>query len=337
MSRHWAIDKSGRGTASVKVREKIDSIIVGRSPPAVRLKRLIAMIATSTASVMIRGETGSGKELVAEAIHAVSGRKGKFVPINCAAIPVDLLESELFGYEKGAFTGADRQRIGRFETAQGGTLFLDEIGDMPLALQSKLLRALESRCIQRVGGGKDIAVDFRLVTATHSNLEQKVKDGAFRADLFYRMNVFPVTVPRLAERAADIPLILERMKQIRQSAHCSEVAPEFDASALGAFAAYDWPGNVRELRNILDRAYAMFPGRSVTGRHVRENLLALRVPGIDDATICDAQWEKAADPRAIMPQDMDQDALPCAEAYRDWFRHSDILICADICRTSKQS
>lgn len=171
----------------------IDRVMVGESAPMRQLKRVIAAVAVSDASVLVRGPTGAGKELVAEALHRASGRAGPLVAVNCAAIPADLLESELFGHEKGAFTGADRARMGRIEQAQGGTLFLDEIGDMPAALQAKLLRVLESRRIQRVGANGETPVDFRLVCATHRDLSQAVESGDFRADLFFRISVFPLT------------------------------------------------------------------------------------------------------------------------------------------------
>jgi sigma-54 specific flagellar transcriptional regulator A len=160
----------------------------------------------SATTVLIQGETGTGKELVAEALHVASGRKGDNISVNCAAIPSELLESELFGHEKGAFTGADRARAGRFEQANHRTLFLDEIGDMSLPLQSKLLRALENKTIQRVGGDKEIKIDLRLICATHQNIEKNVDDGKFRADLYFRINVFPIIVPNLAERIIDLPV-----------------------------------------------------------------------------------------------------------------------------------
>ena len=189
----------------------LDELLVGQSAPMREVKRLIELAAPSTSTILVQGETGTGKELVARAIHKLSGRKGKLVSVNCSAIPSELLESELFGHEKGAFTGADKPRAGRFEMASGGTLFLDEIGDMPLALQAKLLRALENRTIQRVGGGTDVEVDFRLVCATHQNIEADIDAGKFRADLFYRINVFPVNMPALAGRAVDIPALIEAM------------------------------------------------------------------------------------------------------------------------------
>ena len=181
----------------------LDDILVGQSAPMREIKRLIELVAPSTTTVLVQGETGTGKELVAQAVHQLSGRTGQLVSVNCSAIPSELLESELFGHEKGAFTGADKLRAGRFELANGGTLFLDEIGDMPLPLQAKLLRALENRTIQRVGGAKEIEVDFRLVCATHQNIEADIETGKFRADLFYRINVFPLTMPALAARGVD--------------------------------------------------------------------------------------------------------------------------------------
>lgn len=260
----------------------IDRIIVGDSGPVRKPKRMIAAVAVSDTSVVVTGPTGSGKELVAEALHRASGRTGPLVAVNCAAIPADLLESELFGHEKGAFTGADRARTGRIEQAQGGTLFLDEIGDMPLALQAKLLRVLESRRIRRLGANTDIPVDFRLVTATHRDLGQAIEQGQFRADLYFRINVFTLLVPSLAERTCDIPLILARMISDHLCQNPAADAPHFDLSAIRALAAYAWPGNIRELRNVLHRAFVMLPGRMVTARHVRDNLFGMTMPDLLD-------------------------------------------------------
>ena len=195
----------------------LDNLLVGKSGPMREIKRLIELAAPSTTTLLVQGETGTGKELVAQAVHSLSGRTGKLISVNCSAIPSELLESELFGHEKGAFTGADKLRAGRFELADGGTLFLDEIGDMPLSLQAKLLRALESRTIQRVGSSKEIEVDFRLVCATHQNIEADIETGKFRADLFYRINVFPLTMPALAARAVDIPMRVDAItKKIKK-------------------------------------------------------------------------------------------------------------------------
>ena len=179
------------------VPSSITKLISGISAPANELRRLMAVVAPTGSSALILGPTGSGKELVAKGIHAASGRKGPLISVNCAAIPTELLESELFGHEKGAFTGADKVRAGRFEQSSGGTLFLDEIGDMPLSLQSKLLRALENKTIQRVGGDKEIKIDLRLICATHQNIEKYIDEGKFRADLYFRINVFPIIVPSL--------------------------------------------------------------------------------------------------------------------------------------------
>ena len=180
--------------------QPMTSFIIGGSAKMLELKSLVKVVGPSLAPVMLTGETGVGKDVVAQDIHRQSLRSGPFVAINCAAIPAELLESELFGYEKGAFTGADRARMGRFEMSNGGTLFLDEIGDMPLALQSKLLRTLENHCIQRIGGNREIKLDLRLICATHQNVEQMVEDGRFRADLYYRLATFPMKVPPLSER-----------------------------------------------------------------------------------------------------------------------------------------
>ena len=261
----------------------IDQLIVGSSTQMRNVKRLIATVAISNAPVMVLGETGTGKELVAEAVHRASGREGALICVNCAAIPSELLESELFGHEKGAFTGADRQRIGLIEQANGGTLFLDEIGDMPLSLQSKLLRVLESQRVQRVGAATAQKVDFRLVTATHRDLEARVADGSFRADLFFRIAVFPVVLPALAERSVDIPAIIGRMIGDRMAENPALDAPQFDMSAMRALSAHAWPGNVRELRNVLARAFVLFPGKLVTARHVRDNLLSLSMPDEDES------------------------------------------------------
>jgi sigma-54 dependent transcriptional regulator, flagellar regulatory protein len=296
--------------------------IVGSSPPIVRMRQLISMVSSTSGSVLVLGPTGAGKELVAEAIHRESGRRGKLVSLNCAAIPSELLESELFGYEKGAFTGADRQRLGRFEQAENGTLFLDEIGDLPLNLQTKLLRVLESRTVQRVGGREDIKLNFRLVCATHQFLSNKVEAGEFREDLYYRLNVFPIEVPPLADRSSDIPEILTVLSAARRCEDANVDAPSFDTSALHALCTHKWPGNVRELRNVVDRAFILFGGREVTGRHVQENLLHMRVP---DASLSDDQdvvWEEMGGLEGLTDFSTDG-ALPKPEDYRTWFEHFD--------------
>ena len=306
------------------VAQTVDDIIIGQSAPVKDLKRLIEVVARASTNVLVLGETGTGKELVARALHAESGRAGKLVSVNCAAIPGELLESELFGHEKGAFTGADKARAGRFEMAKGGTLFLDEIGDMPLALQSKLLRALEDKAIQKVGGGEDVPVDFRLVCATHQKIEQKVDEGSFRSDLYFRINVFPVQVPTLAERSVDIPLIAEAILE-QMAVDQKIVKPKLDDSAWSELSRYPWPGNIRELRNVLERAAVLFAGETITGAHVKENLLRLKVP--DRREEQDALWAASEDLMGIdggVSASVEQ-PLPHPSHYADWFSYFDTI------------
>ena len=299
-----------------------EALLIGHSAAAKDLRHLVDVVAPSPSTVLILGETGVGKDVVTRALHAASGRKGHLVSVNCAAIPAELLESELFGHEKGAFTGADATRKGRFEMAEGGTLFLDEIGDMNLSLQSKLLRALENRTIQRVGGGKDISVDFRLICATHQNLDQLVDQGKFRADLFFRINVFPIHVPTLAERSVDIPMLLEHMVNQAKALHDGNV-PQFDDSALSELARYPWPGNIRELRNVIERAFVLFPNQAISGKAVRENLLRLKVP--DRKAEQDALWAATADLTGVQGDaDMSHEPpVPHAAHYQNWFAYFD--------------
>jgi len=302
-----------------------DELIVGSSAASKDLKKLIEVVAPSSTTVLVLGETGVGKELVARAVHNNSNRTGDLISVNCAAIPSELLESELFGHEKGAFTGADKNRKGRFEMAEGGTLFLDEIGDMPLSLQSKLLRALEERTIQRVGGGKDVKVDFRLICATHQNIPSKVDNGSFRADLYYRINVFPIQVPTLAERTVDIPQIVERILA-QMSEYENILPPEISESGYTELGRYTWPGNVRELRNVVERAVVLFAGKSISGTQVRENLLRLKVPDREEEM--NAIWDAADDLSGISlggigdPEDA---PLPHPSHYRDWFSYFETI------------
>ncbi|MBS1152975.1 MAG: DNA-binding response regulator [Myxococcaceae bacterium] len=228
--------------------------MVGRSEAMVRLQQLIERVAASSAPTLIQGETGCGKELVARALHAQSERReASFVAVNCTTLPEALLESELFGHVKGAFTGATGVRRGLFVEADRGTIFLDEIGDMPLGLQAKLLRILEDGEVRAVGSDVGRKVDVRLVAATHQDLEQRVKDGAFRADLFYRLNVVPIAVPPLRARAADIPLLVERFLANAIQRNSGARARRFLPELVAALAGYHWPGNVRELENVVER------------------------------------------------------------------------------------
>ena len=214
----------------------------------------VKRVAPTGSTVLIQGETGTGKELIARAIHNISPRCGRpFVKLNCAAIPLDLLESELFGHEKGAFTGAIAQKLGRFEMADQGTLFLDEIGDIPQALQPKLLRVLQEQEFERLGSGRTHQVNVRLVAATHRNLLEMTKQGEFRSDLYYRLNVFPISLPSLRERREDIPLLVEHFVELstRRTGRQIGIIPQ---ETMDAFESYDWPGNIRELQNLIERA-----------------------------------------------------------------------------------
>jgi len=237
--------------------------MVGEGPAFQGVVKGIQTVAPTDANVLITGETGTGKELVARAIHELSGRsKGSFVKVNCAAIPATLLESELFGHEKGSFTGAVAQKIGRFEVAHQGTLFLDEIGEMPLELQPKLLRALQDQEFERVGGSRTIRTNARLVAATNRDLKAMVDEGRFRADLYYRLHVFPLHVPPLRERREDIPLLTRYFVQ-KHSQRMSRDIDTIPTSILEALASYDWPGNIRELQNVLERSVILSRGSAL--------------------------------------------------------------------------
>jgi len=237
--------------------ELFDSL-VGLSESMVLVRASMQKVAGRDVNVLITGESGTGKEVVARNLHEHSVRKnGPFVPINCGAIPADLLESELFGHEKGAFTGAVSSRAGRFELAQGGTLFLDEIGDMPLPMQVKLLRVLQERKFERVGGSKTLNADVRVVAATHKNLEDMLSSGEFREDLYYRLNVFPIEMPPLRERIEDLPLLLEELVDRLQEQGLDAV--KLHPTAIESLKRHAWPGNVRELSNLLERLAIMYP------------------------------------------------------------------------------
>ena len=232
--------------------------LVGNSRGIKTVRKLIEQVSTSNATALILGESGTGKEVVARNIHYNSERREKaFVPINCGAIPADLLESELFGHEKGAFTGAISTRHGRFEMAEGGTLFLDEIGDMTMHMQVKLLRVLQERNFSRVGSNKIISTDVRIIAATHRNLEKAIEDGKFREDLFYRLNVFPIEMPPLRDRVEDISLLVNELLTRLECANRGSV--RLTQAAISALCQYHWPGNVRELANLIERLVIMYP------------------------------------------------------------------------------
>ncbi|MFO7788030.1 MAG: sigma-54 dependent transcriptional regulator [Halospina sp.] len=232
--------------------------LVGTSRRIQHVRQLMSQVADKEVSVLITGESGTGKEVVARNLHYHSPRRDKpFVPVNCGAIPGELLESELFGHEKGAFTGAISARAGRFELAEGGTLFLDEIGDMPLSMQVKILRVLQERTYERVGGNRTISTDVRVIAATHKNLETMIEDGEFREDLYYRLNVFPLEMPALRERVEDIPLLINELISRMEKEKRGSI--RLNSAAIMSLCSHDWPGNVRELANLVERLAIMHP------------------------------------------------------------------------------
>ena len=249
----------------------------GNSQAIVNIRKSIAQVAESDATVLILGESGTGKEIIARALHDASLRRSKlFVPINCGAIPGELLESELFGHEKGAFTGALSARQGRFEMAEGGTLFLDEIGDMPMSMQVKLLRVLQERTFERVGSNKTLHCDVRIIAATHRHLAEEIKENRFREDLFYRLNVFPIEVPTLRDRAEDIPLLVTDITACLESSNRCSV--RFTKASLAVLMQYEWPGNVRELANLIERMAIIYPNGQVDAVNLPEKFQHYKVP-----------------------------------------------------------
>jgi sigma-54 specific flagellar transcriptional regulator A len=249
----------------------------GSSQAIINLRKAIFQVAESDATVLILGESGTGKEVVARALHDASLRKSKlFVPINCGAIPGELLESELFGHEKGAFTGALSSRQGRFELAEGGTLFLDEIGDMPLPMQVKLLRVLQERTFERIGSSKTIECDVRIIAATHRSLDDEIKAGRFREDLFYRLNVFPIEMPALRDRPEDIPFLVKDIINRLEVGKRGSV--RLSNAAIAILMQFDWPGNVRELANLLERLAIIYPSALVDVKELPEKFQHFVVP-----------------------------------------------------------
>lgn len=241
-----------------KLRKSI--ALIGEGPAMRNLKQMISRVAPASSWVLVTGENGTGKELVAQNIHYLSPRAGRpFVEVNCAAIPNELIESEIFGYEKGAFTGADRMKKGKFDFANGGTIFLDEIGDMSLEAQAKVLRILQEQAFQRVGGNENIEVDVRVIAATNKDLPTEIKAGRFREDLYYRLNVIPFVVPSLRERSEDVLLLVGHFGD-QFAREAGQRAKVFSAEALERLQRHSWPGNVRELRNFVERVYILTPG-----------------------------------------------------------------------------
>ncbi|WP_371930876.1 sigma-54 dependent transcriptional regulator [Oceanimonas sp. CHS3-5] len=259
----------------------LKELLVGESPAMQSVKGLIRQVADKQANVLLLGESGTGKEVIARAIHSLSQQaKGPFVPINCGAIPAELLESELFGHEKGAFTGAVSARKGRFELADGGTLFLDEIGDMPLPMQVKLLRVLQERSFERVGGTRPIKANVRVIAATHRDLEEMIQEQRFREDLYYRLNVFPITAPPLRERKDDIALLLKELVARHRSEHRVDLG--FSPAAIQTLQGYRWPGNVRELSNLVERMMILCPDQQVEPGDLPEKYRGDYVPASFD-------------------------------------------------------
>ena len=281
----------GAATAEAlpQTRVSLDQVLVGAGSAIANLRSLVAQVAPKMASVLLQGESGTGKEVVARAIHDCSTRsRAPFVAVNCGAIPAELLESELFGHEKGAFTGAVAARKGRFELAEGGTLFLDEIGDMPFDMQVKLLRVLQERSFERVGGTKLQKANVRIVAATHQNLEGKVKSGDFRMDLYYRLNVFPIDVPPLRERPEDIPLLAQRFIDLQQGQNGEAISLSRDA--LTQLCQCEWQGNIRELGNLIERLTILYPGEVVDTQ---------KLPGRYAASQADWVQTPRHDPEAV--------------------------------------
>jgi DNA-binding NtrC family response regulator len=268
-----AMDRSDLKKETKTLRKKINRIkgsdIVGESKPIAEVKEMIAKVAPSDARVLITGPNGSGKELVARQLHDLSERKkSPFVEVNCAAIPSELIESELFGHEKGAFTSANKQRKGKFEQANGGTIFLDEIGDMSQSAQSKVLRALQEKKISRVGGDKDINVDVRVIAATNKNLSEEIADGNFREDLYHRLSVILITVPSLNDRPGDIPLLADYFMDIISEEQGVSIR-EFEKGAYDELKKINWTGNIRELRNVIERLVILC-GDTITSSDIKK-------------------------------------------------------------------
>lgn len=266
-----------------KIETLLAAKLIGDSPKMQQLRSIVNFAGRCNSSIMITGPSGSGKEVVAEAIHAISDRKNApNIAVNCGALPEQLIESELFGHEKGSFTGAVSRHVGLFEQASSGTIFLDEIGDMPIDMQVKLLRVLETRIVNRVGGNRDIAVDIRVITATHKNLADCIKSKAFREDLYYRLCVVPIEVPALNERSEDIPALVAHFLKNQED---GRLLPVFTVEAFAAMQIYDWPGNVRELRNVVERACVFFSGEQVVAADVAKLIQSDIAPAIPEVAV----------------------------------------------------
>ncbi len=278
-----------------RARFDVSTTIVGESPPIKKLKEEIQMAAPTASYVLISGENGTGKELVARAIFAMSRRSdAPFVEVNCAAIPEELIESELFGYEKGAFTGAGAKKLGKFDSADGGTIFLDEIGDMSLKTQAKILRILQEGTFDRVGGTKTITVDVRVIAATNQNLKKRIEEGTFREDLYFRLNVLPLVVPPLRERTGDIPLLVEHFIEEFSKGE-SRRKKTVDPRAIEMLKGYHWPGNVRELKNLVERLTIMTRGGVIGPEDIPDYFRGVVGKGGDDPLFAYDDLKEARD------------------------------------------
>jgi two-component system response regulator HydG len=301
-----ALEHTRLKTENKSLKEKLHlgasfSKIIGTSPPMKKLMEMVAMIAPSEATALITGESGTGKELIARAIHENSNRKkGQLVSINCAAIPESLLESELFGHEKGSFTGADKRREGRFMQADKGTIFLDEVGEMPMVMQAKLLRVVQEREIQRVGGEKTITVDVRVIAATNQDLSDLSAAGKFREDLYYRLNVVSMNIPPLRERVEDVPLLAHHFLNVYSDKN-NKTIKGFTPIAMDMLLKYDWPGNVRELENAVERAVILS-----LDEYINEKVLPM--------TITEHSEKSEKKDRLLLPSD---EAQPLEEVERE--------------------
>ena len=302
--------------------DNLSRVIVGTSQPMVELKKSVIDVAEHNIPVLITGPSGSGKEVVAQALAELSGRSGRLISVNCASIPSSLLEAELFGYEKGAFTGAVKSHKGKFEQAHNGTLFLDEIGDMPLDLQSKLLRALETKRFTPVGSAKEIAVDFRLVCATHKNLYKQVVLKNFRSDLFFRISAFPIHVPALKDRSEDIEKLAHHLAQQLTSVHVGDANFQIETEALWLMKTFAWPGNVRQLRNVLECLIIRSTGEKITAAEVQQVLREQNRQHSDDSADPVQKADNLSDDQLSSPVDTIND-------YRAFFVSNGKLMIAE--------
>ncbi len=295
---------------NMELRRRLDSkfgleSIIGNSAAIQSVIETVRQVAPTRSTILVTGESGTGKELVAQSIHQLSGRAGKFVPVHCAALPEPLLESELFGHEKGAFTGASEQRKGRFEIAEGGTLFLDEIGEVPPSIQVKLLRALEARAFERVGGTETIHCDTRVVSATNRDLKDMVEKGTFREDLFYRLDVVTIRLPSLRERQEDIPLLAKSFLDSIAKDNGKSVSGISD-EAMAALCAYDWPGNIRELRNCIERMVVLCREPVLQIESLPVNIREKISPGISRKILAPASCDLERNERALIARALNE-------------------------------